>query len=202
MDSARLIAVDPSLTCTGWALFSLASEKLQAVGKLRSQPPSVPLPKRLAELQGRVDALFEEYRLGEGDLLVCEAATTMRDPNAAFKVEYVRGIFEAVARMRGLKVPGRLNPRTVQYEMMGLRGRQVAREEVKATAVSTVDRIYGATLREVGVYTDLASLKRHQDIVDAILVGTVAVRKVILARQGMVELESQFAPRQHRRTVR
>src|SRR5690606_567012 len=134
----RLLAVDPSLTCSGWALFELATArpgqgKLVAVGKIRSLSPRVPLATRFSDLQRKIVGVYESLSLSGNDVLICESQTTMRDPRAAFKVEQVRGIFETVARSRSLHVPGRINPRSVQSEVMGLRGKQLARAVVKDT---------------------------------------------------------------------
>jgi hypothetical protein len=67
--------------------------------------------------------------------MVCEAATTVRDPHNALKVETVRAMFESVARGRLVGVPGRINPRSVQFEVMGLSGKQLPRAEVKDMAI-------------------------------------------------------------------
>jgi Holliday junction resolvasome RuvABC endonuclease subunit len=122
-----LLAVDPSLTCSGWALFSIPNGSIVSVGKVRSDPPSVPMADRLRSLQDRVEGLLGHLNLGADDLLVCEAATTVKDPHNALKVETVRAMFEAVARARAVGVPGRVNPRSVQFEVMGLRGKQLPR---------------------------------------------------------------------------
>jgi Holliday junction resolvasome RuvABC endonuclease subunit len=179
MTDCRLMAIDPSLTCSGWALFSLRTSELLGVGKIRSTPPNGrSLSKRLEELQQQIFETFELLELGNGDLLVCEAPTTMRDPKAAFKVENVRGIFETVARGRGITVPGRLHPRSVQYEVMGLKGKQLGRELVKQTAVSTVSTLYQRSLQRLGFNIGEDNLKRNQDIVDAVLVGNLAIHRV------------------------
>ena len=198
--SRRLLAVDPSLTCSGWALFDLSDELaggalLVAVGKIRSLAASVPLASRLFDLQQKICSVFDQLSLGSDDVLICESQTTMRDPRAAFKVEQVRGIFETIARSRELKVPGRINPRSVQSEVMGLRGRQLERSMVKQTAVQIVKTVYGEALTSLGFTVDSKNLQRHQDIVDAILVGSLAVTRVQGAERCGFELEDAFAPK-------
>lgn len=194
----RVLAVDPSLTCSGWALFCVPSRRLLAVGKVRALPPSFALAFRLDDLQRKIASVLEGLALGARDVLVCEGATTMRDPNAALKVEQVRGIFESVARSRSVQVPGRLNPRTVQFEVMGLRGQQLDRRTIKAAALETVRRAYGEALQELGL--DLAGRAgaRHQDIVDAILLGDLAVSRVHAAHAGSLELSAMFLGKPHR----
>jgi len=194
-----LLAVDPSLTCSGWALFSVRDGAVVAVGKVKSDPPSVPMAERLSALQDRIEAIFSRLRLGSADVLVCEAATTVKDPHNALKVENVRSIFEAIARGRAVAVPGRINPRSVHYEVMGLHGKQLPRSEVKALALRTVEFLYCGELAKLGI--DAESLKRHQDIVDALLIGRLALTRIQSARDGGVPLDLIFqGATQQRRT--
>lgn len=187
-----LMAVDPSLTCSGWALFSIGEGEVLAVGKIKSAPPSIPLAIRLERLQGAIKNVVGNLALGDLDVLVCEAPTTMKDPHNSIKVEQVRGLFESTGRSRGVVVPGRVNPRSVQFEVMGLTGKQVAREEVKAAAVRTVQFLYAPTLRRLGLATAEENLKRHQDIVDAMLIGRFAVLRIQGALDAGQSLESVF----------
>ena len=189
-----LLAVDPSLTCSGWALFLLRAETLVAVGKVKSDPPRLGLSDRLVRLQDRIEELLDRLGMGKKDVLVCEGPTSIKDPHNAFKVEHVRSIFETVARSRGTCVPGRINPRSVQSEVMGLYGKQIPRNEVKAAAVKTAVALYGSDLHRVGLCNgDGSSLGRHQDIVDAMLVGRFALTKCRAASDGGFSLEDMFA---------
>ena len=192
MNHCSLLAVDPSLTCSGWAAFSLPEGRLFGVGKLRSRPAKFALSVRLEDLQQRVCKLFDDLSLGEEDILICESETTMRDPRAAFKVERVRGIFESVARSRRVEVPGRINPRTVQSEIMGLRGRQIKRPLVKEAAVQVVSSVYSSQLKKLNFDVSLPSLRGNQDIVDAILVGSLAVTRVVSAFRSGRTLDQVF----------
>ncbi len=174
--SGRVIAIDPSLTCSGWALFDLASGGVVGVGEVRSLPPTEALSNRLADLQERIFKLIKRLGLAAGDFLVCEGPTTMRDPAAAIKVEQVRGIFEAVARFGGLLVPGRINPKSVHGEILGFNGRQRTRAVVKKAALDVALQLYGLELQRLGL-VDGRGVVKSQDVVDAILVGTVAVER-------------------------
>ena len=187
-----LMAVDPSLTCSGWALLSIPEGEVLAVGKVKTAPPSVPLATRLDRLQGAIKKVISNLSLGELDVLVCEAPTTMKDPHNAIKVEQVRGIFESTGRSRGVSVPGRVNPRSVQYEVMGLKGKQMARLEVKAAAVRTVQYLYAPALERLGIEATEAALKKHQDIVDAMLIGRFAVLRIQGALDSHQPLEQVF----------
>lgn len=175
----RLIAVDPSLTCTGWALFHVKNGKPIRGGVLKPLSTKVVLAHRLADLQRSVELLLAELELEEGDVLICEGpAPLVLNPSSSLKVEQVRSIFEAVARTRGLIVPGRLNPRTVQTELLGLKGKQLARKEVKTWARSVANRLFGNDLSGI---LDNSSQSPPQDVIDALLIGALAVTKIQLA---------------------
>jgi Holliday junction resolvasome RuvABC endonuclease subunit len=186
------MAIDPSLTCSGWALFSIPQEEVLAVGKIKADPPIVPMAERLRKLQTTIARLFSDLTLGGADVLVCEAPTTMKDPNNTIKVEQVRGLFESLGRSRGVVVPGRVNPRSVQYEVMGLKGKQLTRTEVKASAVRTVHYLYAPALQRLGFDSSEGGLGKHQDVVDAILIGRFAILKIRGALEGRQALEEVF----------
>lgn len=189
----NLLAVDPSLTCSGWALFQVEQQRLLAVGKVKSLPSSLALANRLSDLQDKIKRVFEAVSLDENDVLVCEAQTTMRDPRAAFIVEQVRGIYEALARERGARVPGRINPRTVQAEVLGLRGAQLKRESVKASAREVAWRLYSAEFQQLGLACSPDTLRRHQDVVDAVLVGASGVSRIAHSLRCDEPLEALFS---------
>ncbi len=190
--SKHLLAIDPGLTCSGWALFRLTDGKLIAIGKVKSIAANNPLFHRLDDLQEKISGIMSKLKLSKGDILVCEAPTTMRDPKAAIKVEQVRGIFEVVARSREVLVPGRINPRSVQYEIMGLGGRQLDRQTVKSTAIRVVKTLFGTDLEDLGFSTGLAQLKKYQDIVDAVLIGNLAVSRVQAGMRTGVDVHALF----------
>jgi len=166
-----------------------------AVGKIRSLSSKFPLSTRLLDLQTKISSIYTSLHLKESDVLICESQTTMRDPGAAFKVEQVRGIFESLARERSVIVPGRINPRSVQYEVMGLRGKQLPRTKIKEIAVSVVQNVYGESLRSMGIESETLALRRHQDIIDAILVGSLGISRIKSSQQLDAPLESFFEER-------
>lgn len=186
-----LLAVDPSLTCSGWALFSIDDGRICSVGKVRSDPPPMAMGERLRALQVRIEAVLDRLKLGSQDILVCESATTVKDPHNALKVENVRSMFEAVARTRSVAVPGRVNPRSVHHEVMGLTGKQLPRDQVKMAARRTVEYLYLDQLNRLGLPE--TSLSRHQDIVDAILIGRLAIMRIKAAADGGFPVEAMFA---------
>lgn len=191
-----LFAVDPSLTSSGWALFARNDGAPLAAGIISPPGPDLALAKRLADLQASVQELFKQLRMGEGDILICEGpAHLVLNPNSALKVERVRGVFETVARSLNVSVPGRLNPRTVHTELLGLSGKQLPRAIVKQTARTVAVQMFGGQLNRLPVYgVKESNLKTMpQDIIDALLVGALAISKVNRALKSGIEVESVFA---------
>lgn len=193
-----LFAVDPSLTCSGWALFACADGAPLATGILSALDASQSLADRLHFLQKNISALFRQLRMGEGDVLVCEGpAPLVLNPSSAIKVEQVRGIFEALARDKGVLVPGRVNPRTVHTELLGLHGKQMSRVIVKETARATVKNIFGPSLDILPIYGAKKNLTElPQDIVDALLIGLLALSRIKLAEQSQRPIAEAFCSKQ------
>lgn len=187
-----LLAVDPSLTCSGWVLFRVRDGDVASAGTIKSAPPSVPMAERLRGVQSNIETVLQRLNLGSDDVLVCEAPTTMKDPHNAFKVEQVRSMFESVARMRQITVPGRVATRSVHFEIMGLVGKQLPRAEIKASAVRTAEYLYSEPLKRLGLLREDVPLKKHQDIVDALLIGRLTLSRIYAARDAQVPLESMF----------
>lgn len=174
----HLLAVDPSLTCSGWALFRVIDCAIIGVGNIRSLSTDYVLPDRLKDLQGKILQTLERCDIDEADVVVCEMPTTMRDPLAATKVEQVRAMFEVLSRLRGAQVPGRLNPRSVHHELLGMRGPQRSRALVKAAAVEVARSLFSQQLSTIGFSPTATNLHRNQDIVDALLLGHLAVTRI------------------------
>jgi hypothetical protein len=190
-----LFAVDPSLTSSGWALFSLKEQLPKLTGIISSKDASVNLSERLKIIQSEIEKLYSDLKLGSADILVCEGpAPLVLNPQSALKVEGVRGIFETTARARGILVPGRINPRTVQSELLGLKGKQLARAEVKRCSRVVALRLFQHYFADnfCDSQKKLDQAKISQDIIDATLIGAVAVSRINRAQKTGVDLLSLF----------
>lgn len=194
----RLIAIDPSLTCSGWAVFDIKSKKLLGIGNIKSKKEGS-LSERLLDFQNKVAILYEALVLTSSDILICEEATTIKDPRATLVVEQVRCIFEVLARDKKVHVPGRINPRTVQYEIMGLKGAQVDRENVKRIARETVNVLFGVMLQKIGFLEKDIFKKGNQDIIDAILIGALGINRIGSAINAKVDFDTVFTSNYRRR---
>lgn len=192
MGMSKLIAVDPSLSCSGWALFEIENGRLLGVGTVKTLDARHALADRMAKLQKNIAKVFAKVTLHEGDVVICEDATSMKDPSAAAKLEQVRGIFETLARDAGAQVPGRIHPRTIQYELLGMRGKQHSREVVKFAAVQTVMQLFAEDLSRLHFDVSSESLERSQDIVDALLLGSLALGRIACAQNAGMSLAEYF----------
>lgn len=185
-----LFALDPSLTSSGWALFCLKTQAPLKTGTLKSLSTQFSLEQRLSDLQNQVRALYAELNLSKKDYFICEGpAPLVLNPNSAMKVERVRGVFETLAREAKLNLLGRINPRTVQAELMGLKGKQIERKEVKKIARVLANRMFSGYLSEN---------KSNQDIIDAILIGALVSSKLKIAIETKVNYQELFATKQKR----
>lgn len=200
---SKLLAVDPSLRATGWAIFRIQDSAPISVGVISAPPAEFLLAERLHRVQSLIEELLESFKLGKGDVLICEGpAPAVLNPESTLKVERVRGIFETLGRYRGVAVPGRINPRTVQTELLGMKGKQKSRVEVKAWAREIADRLYPGHITE-GLWKEGLSKERQgkkkkdlpQDIVDALLIGSVALSKLHFALASGMSFESAFNQR-------
>lgn len=188
-----LLAVDPSLKASGWALFSIQTSLPVAVGVISAPGTSKELASRYAIFQNSVSKLIQQLKLGKGDILVCEGpAPLVKNPLTAMKVEGVRCIFEAVARSMHLSVPGRINPRTVQSELLGMKGKQQPRKIVKSIARDIALKVYSARLQLI-FQKDQKELKKiSQDIIDALLIGNISLSRVNICKHTAITLEAAF----------
>ena len=191
-----LIAVDPRLTCSGWALFDLKTANPLATGIILPLPATFSLEHRINLLQQEVKRMFISMSLDKRDYFVSEGpAPLVLNPDSALKVERVRGVFEAVARETALNVVGRLNPRTVQTELLGFKGKQIERKEVKKIARQVALNLFPSFLASKNKVT--------QDEIDALLVGALAASKIKIALSSKLSPELVFATKARRsRSIR
>jgi len=192
MNHKRLLAIDPSLICSGWAFYTVSTGELLGVGNVRTLGTDCPLSKRLGVLQERVQSLYKTLDLDTNDVLICEDVTSVLDPSATSKLEQVRGIFETLARHFKVLVPGRVHPRSVQFEVLGLYGKQLNRKLVKESAVDVAIRLFSKHLAQIGFDPSSKNLKRNQDIVDALLIGSLGLTRIKQAMQVNIGIEEFF----------
>jgi len=199
-----LLAIDPSLTASGWVLFDFDNSIPLASGVLSPPGPKLSLAKRLDQLQQSVEDLLLELKVHGGDILICEGpAPLVLNPQSSLKVERVRSIFESVARSMNLTVPGRINPRTVQSELLGMRGPQLPRPVVKDCARKIAMQLYGDQLTSLWSKRRGAPKKKGterkqkipQDIIDAVLIGALAITKIKLCIISGNDISDAFLPR-------
>lgn len=172
----RVLAIDPSLISSGWALFKTSPRRCLAFGTIRTQKVKC-LESRLKSIQTQVNDLYTSINLSASDLVLVEDATKFIDPLNLIKVERVRAVFEVLARSSGIETK-RIHARTIQRFVMGLTGRQLKREIVKACARQTAWALYRSELMQIDGIKTVEDMKRCQDIVDALLIGHYATSQI------------------------
>ena len=204
---AKLLAVDPGLSTCGWALFSLDTALPLRVGTLSPPDRRELMPTRLKFLQRGAGVILEKTGLGQGDFLVCEgAAHVALNPRTSLLLEQVRTLFETLARGCGAAVPGRVNPRSVQHQLLGARGKQLRRDCVKALGKRAALQLYGELLSSLE-YTRISCSKSRtgrveQDIFDALLVGTVAAVKIKQCFSSGLDVDVAFSSNSKKKLLR
>ena len=202
INKQKLLAIDPSLTASGWALFSIQTGLPISLGVISPPGTKVSLSIRMSILQDKVTELFSLIKMESGDILVCEGpAPLVHNPDSALKVERVRSIFESVARSIGVLVPGRLNPRTVQHELLGMSGVQLSRKIVKASARDIVFKLYNLDLKGLTRYVESKKKELTQDEIDALLIGSLAVSRVKMSISTKIAIEQLFESNKRRKSI-
>lgn len=172
----RVLAIDPSLISSGWALFRTSPRRCIGFGTIRTEQIKC-LESRLRSIQTQVKDLYTNINLSADDLVLVEDATKFIDPLNLIKVERVRAIFEVLARYSEIQTE-RIHARTIQRFVMGLTGRQLKREIVKACARQTAWVLYQSELKKIHGIKTVDDMKCCQDIVDALLIGHYATSEL------------------------
>lgn len=193
MKTPRLLAIDPSISACGWALFCVNTTNPLDAGVFRP-PKQGHLESRLALLQKTVEAFFANIEFGKEDFLVCEGPAPLHtNPMSSMVVERVRGIFETLARAKGAMVPGRINPRSIHSEILGLYGKQVNRVYVKQIARTCATHLFQEFITFKQEETNSAQLA--QDLIDALLIGAAACSRVGQAQASNMSVYIYFGER-------
>lgn len=102
-DPLVVLGIDPGLTRCGYAVVEAhgpAGARALALGVMRT-PPTDPLPRRLGELQGEIDALLEQYR---PHVVAVEQVFFQVNVRTAMSVGQASGLALAAASRAGCEV--------------------------------------------------------------------------------------------------
>ena len=119
----KILGLDPGLGTTGWGLIEAAGNRLShlANGELKTKT-SEPLPARLADLAGRLEALLAEHR---PDAAAVEEVFVNKNPQSTLKLGQARGVVLMCAARSGLEV-GEYAARLVKKAVVGTGGAEKA----------------------------------------------------------------------------
>ena len=112
----RILGLDPGLGTTGWGLIAAEGNRLShlANGELRTRT-SEPLPERLADLAGQLEALLAEHK---PDGAAVEEVFVNKNPQSTLKLGQARGVALMCAARSGLTV-GEYAARLVKKAVVG-----------------------------------------------------------------------------------
>ena len=112
----KILGLDPGLGTTGWGLIAAEGNRLShlANGELRTST-AAPLPERLADLAGQLEALLAEH---EPETSAVEEVFVNKNPQSTLKLGQARGVALMCAARSGLTV-GEYAARLVKKAVVG-----------------------------------------------------------------------------------
>ena len=112
----KILGLDPGLGTTGWGLIEAQGNRLSHVanGELKTRT-SAPLPERLADLAGQLEALLAEHR---PEATAVEEVFVNKNPQSTLKLGQARGVALMIAALSGLEV-GEYAARLVKKAVVG-----------------------------------------------------------------------------------
>ena len=112
----KILGLDPGLGTTGWGLIEAQGNRLSHVanGELKTRT-SEPLPERLADLAGQLEALLAEHR---PEATAVEEVFVNKNPQSTLKLGQARGVALMIAARNGLEV-GEYAARLVKKAVVG-----------------------------------------------------------------------------------
>ena len=110
------MGLDPGLGTTGWGLIAAEGNRLSHIanGELKTKTAE-PLPARLADLAGQLEALLAEHR---PDGAAVEEVFVNKNPQSTLKLGQARGVALLCAARGGLEV-GEYAARLVKKAVVG-----------------------------------------------------------------------------------
>jgi len=119
----KILGLDPGLGTTGWGLIRAEGNRLShlANGQLRTTT-SAPLPERLVDLAGQLEALVAEHR---PEAAAVEEVFVNKNPQSTLKLGQARGVALMVAARSGIAV-GEYSPALVKKAVVGTGGAEKA----------------------------------------------------------------------------
>ena len=112
----KILGLDPGLATTGWGLIEAQGNRLShlANGELKTRT-SEPLPDRLADLAGQLEALLSEHR---PEAAAVEEVFVNKNPQSTLKLGQARGVALMIAARSGIFV-GEYAARLVKKAVVG-----------------------------------------------------------------------------------
>ncbi len=171
----KVFAVDPSINKMGWAVLNSREEIINA--GILNYTGRGSVNARIKMIIHEIHKLLVANEIKNSDYFVVEACAQIVNPRSFLILERVRSAIETVAIIHGVKVPGRVNPRSIHVRMLGLE-KPEKRSKIKQITRQFVSSNYLDFFRVNNIDVD----RKNQDIFDAILIGMYFCRVMIFAR--------------------
>ncbi|MBA2771057.1 MAG: crossover junction endodeoxyribonuclease RuvC [Sphingomonas sp.] len=136
-----ILGLDPGLGTTGWGIIVAEGNRLRHVanGEFKTSP-AAPLPERLADLAGRLEALIAEHR-PQGAAV--EEVFVNKNPQSTLKLGQARGVALMCAARGGIAV-GEYAPTLVKKAVVGTGGAEKAQVHAMVARLLPGAKIAGA----------------------------------------------------------
>ena len=138
---SRILGLDPGLGTTGWGLIEAEGNRLSHVanGQLKTNT-TAPLPERLADLCGQLEALLAEHR---PQAAAVEEVFVNKNPQSTLKLGQARGVVLMCAARAGIAV-GEYAPTLVKKAVVGTGGAEKAQVHAMVSRLLPGARIAGS----------------------------------------------------------
>ncbi|MCS6961758.1 MAG: crossover junction endodeoxyribonuclease RuvC [Deltaproteobacteria bacterium] len=173
----KVLAVDPSSSSLGWAIIDTREIPLDA--GVFYYNTDISISNRVKHIVNEIKHIIDCYNLKRGDYFVVESSAGCINPRTFLILERIRGAGEAVALLNGLTVLGRINPRSIHVNLLGIK-KSLARVFVKSAIRSYVEKQFSAFLKSA----EIEVIPKNQDVFDALLLGYYFVRILKMCNNG------------------
>lgn len=179
---SKVFSVDPSVSSLGWAIMQVSGRLVDAGVLKYSSKNSI--CERIQFILREVNDLIQYYKLGPTDYCVLESSAGIINPRSFLALERVRSSVEALAIIKGLRVIGRINPRSLQSKMLGLK-KMEKRDFVKSAIRSFVIQEFRSFFD--GNRLDISRVE--QDLFDAVILAYYFVKLISFLKNEQVITE-------------
>lgn len=167
-DRECVLAIDPSLSSTGWAIIGLNTNEVEKGGCFKTSTKDTTDQR----IHAVVKKLYNETRKYPVSQVVLEDGYVGINANTGLQLATLRGAIIELFTWQGYKVH-HMKPSEIR-SMFGQKGN--ASKEEMANAVRAFYGEESSIIKEIGPYSDKQNKEKTSDIYDAISIGLAYIR--------------------------